>query len=116
MSDNKSSILTLIDNFIKENNIKNLVLTLGSEGVLIPKVKNNETFLHSLPAFNKSPLSVSGAGDVFLTFATLSLLQKNCNIFEASLISSIAASVKTSYIEKKPVLKEEVKKIISGLL
>lgn len=114
-SDNNSSILTLIDNFLRNNNIKNLVITLGIDGILIPKIYKDETHLHSLDALNKNPLNVSGAGDVFLTFSTLSLLQKECNIFEASLIASIASALKISYMEKKPVETEDVKNIIDGL-
>ena len=84
-------------------NCKNLILKLGSEG-LISYYKRDNGFIESehFPALNENPVDVSGAGDCVLAFIA-SATTSGMTLFEASALASIAASVSVEIMGNLPV-------------
>ena len=114
LSDNISGIASLSNKIIKKTNCKNLILKLGQEGVVIFSKNKNQIFNDAIPALNTSPIDTSGAGDSLLAYSSLALANK-LNIWEASLIGSIAATVQISRRGNKIVTEDEVKSILLNI-
>ena len=74
MRDFNSGLVVLAANLRKKCDAKNIVVTLGAEGLLID-TKADQDGLHTdrLPAFNTAPRDTAGVGDSFLTAASLAL-------------------------------------------
>lgn len=84
---------------------ENILITMGSEGVLISASDGKEEFTDRLPALNSNPIDVAGAGDSLFCSASLGIAA-GMNIWEASLFGSLSASVQVSKIGNKPLNKQ----------
>ena len=113
-SDNISGISVLCDKIIKSTLCKNLILKLGADGFVIFTKKNNKIINDALPAFNKDPIDISGAGDSLLAYVNFSL-SKDLNIWEASLVGSLAAAIQISRKGNIPVELSEVINLLEVL-
>lgn len=88
LKDKKTNIELIAKRFIKKNNLKYLVVTMGISGSLLFDSKLNKYFC---PAFNAKPIDKVGAGDSML--AILSILLKNkIDPLICLLIASIVSS------------------------
>jgi sugar/nucleoside kinase (ribokinase family) len=86
---------------------KNLVITLGAEGMLI-NVKQAELFrTERLPAFNVSPKDVAGAGDSFFTSASMALCV-GADIWRSSYLGALAAALQVSRLGNTPLLASDL--------
>ena len=115
LSDNISGIANLSNKLMKKTNCKNLILKLGPEGILIFSRKKNKILNDAIPALNTKPIDTSGAGDSLLAYAVVSLTNK-LNIWEASLIGSIAATLQISRQGNKPIKSKEILEILSNII
>lgn len=86
-------------------NAENILITMGSEGILISAFDGKEEFTDRLPALNSNPVDVAGAGDSLFCSASLGIAA-GMNIWEASLLGSLSASVQVSKIGNKPLDKQ----------
>jgi len=86
---------------------EHLMVTLGEDGVLIRSKSDNNWLTDDLPALSSNPLDVSGAGDAMMISAALSMSINN-NIWEASLIGSIASSYQVERIGNLPISCHEI--------
>jgi len=92
---------------------KNVILTLGADGILIHARPNLdlEWETDQIPALNQNPVDVAGAGDSL--FATVGLSRAvGGDIFEAAALGSIASAIQVNRIGNVPITSEELK---SGL-
>ena len=89
-----SDILLLAKQFFKNNRLKTLIVTLGSNGSLLI---DNEKSLQCPSFTNKKVIDRIGAGDTFFSFASLSMWTKLPNYF-LLLIPTIAAGEKISFL------------------
>lgn len=86
---------------------KNLVITLGAEGMLI-NVKNDGEFrTDRLPAFNVSPKDVAGAGDSFFTSASMALCA-GADVWQSSYLGAMAAALQVSRVGNTPLNTSEL--------
>ena len=115
LSDNISGVANLSNKLMSQTNCKNLILKLGSEGILIFSRKKNKILNDAIPALNTKPFDTSGAGDSLLSYAVVSLANK-LNIWEASLIGSIAATLQISRQGNKPIKSNEILEILSDII
>ena len=70
LTDYKSGLQNLTNNLLLKTKAENLMLKLGSDGIII--AENNENFLtDSLSSLNPNPSDVAGAGDAFLAAISL---------------------------------------------
>lgn len=93
----------IIDYKIK-NNIDNIVLTLGSNGMKLFDENNN---IINIPSEKVNVYDVTGAGDCVLGYLAYGVLEKK-QIEESAVISNYAASIKVSKFGTQLVNKYEV--------
>lgn len=106
--DNDVGLAVVIEELANKISAKNVVITLGAEGALI--LDNSEPDnprLDSLPALNKNPVDVSGAGDLLLISSTL-LMQSGCNLWQACLMGMVASSIHISRVGNSPIDLDEL--------
>lgn len=88
---------------------KNIILTLGSEGILIHAEINEKNKLPTdrLPAMNTAPKDVAGAGDSFLV-ATSMAMALGRSIWQASYLGALAAACQVGRIGNIPLNPKEI--------
>ena len=86
-----------------------LLLKLGEEGALIQSEEqiDKNWIVDKINSQNTNPVDVAGAGDSMLISSALSLAS-GANIWEASLIGSVAASIQISRVGNIPINKKEL--------
>lgn len=94
-----SSISVLADNLISKSRAKNIIITLGGDGVFIKSSNSLTDNMQEdqLPALNSSPLDISGAGDCLLAYSSVALVS-GASLWEAAYIGSIAAGCQVSRV------------------
>lgn len=108
LRDFDSGLVVLSESLLSKCNAKNILITLGSEGVLISASDNNEGYLtDKLPAMNNSPKDVSGAGDCLLITTSMALAL-NCNIWESTYLGSLAAACQVGRIGNIPIKTDDI--------
>lgn len=103
--DQTSGLIVLADALMKKAEAKHVLITLGSEGLLIhsPNHTNvNQLETDQLPAFNSSPKDVSGGGDSLLICTSLALAT-GANIWESAYLGSVAAACHVARIGNLPL-------------
>jgi len=93
-----------IINYKKNNNIENIVLTLGNEGMKIYLKDNN---IIEIKAYKSMVYDVTGAGDCVLAYIALGLLT-DMNFIEICNMANYAASIKVSKFGTELVNIEEI--------
>ena len=105
------SLSVLADEMYEKMNVKNIIITLGSEGVFIQKpeteVAENEVRTDQMPALCANPLDVAGAGDVFLSISAM-VMCLGGSVWEASYIGSIAAGIQVQRLGNVPISSDEI--------
>ena len=86
--DKKSYIDLIARKYLKNNNLKYLVITKGIEGSILIDSKLK---IYSCPSFNSKPIDKVGGGDSMLAIISI-LLKKKINPPIALLIASLVAS------------------------
>ena len=102
----KSSLSVLTDEIYEAAKVKNLIVTMGSDGVFIQKQYNEgvpqETRTEQLEALSKDVIDVAGAGDVFLVTSSM-VLRAGGNIWEAAYLGSIASALQVRRLGNTPI-------------
>lgn len=114
LRDRTNDLKILIKKLSKEQKIKNLVVTRGSNGAVFYNLKENNFKLSD--AFAKKAIDKVGAGDAML--AMMALCLKSEFAYDLSLlIGSLAASFSTETMgNKEPVSKIKILKSVEHLL
>jgi len=104
VGDFNAGLVVLAEMLRAKARAKNVLLTLGSEGVLIHASTSLPEKWHTdrLSALNTSPKDVSGAGDSLLTCASMAMAV-GADIWQASYLGSIAAACQVSRIGNIPL-------------
>jgi len=107
--DFSSGLVVLAETLRKKAGAKEIILTLGSEGLLIHAPdKNGDDFVTDrLPAFNVSPKDVAGAGDSFLASASLARAVGG-SIWQSAFLGSVAAACQVSRVGNSPLTAREL--------
>ncbi len=114
MKNNVDGLVVLAQNIITDINIKNVLIKLGKEGVLINKyIEHDKGGWHTdqLDAMNKTPIDVSGAGDSMLAISSMAMTVSN-NVWLSAYLGSIAASIQVGREGNSPVSRNEIMKFI----
>jgi rfaE bifunctional protein kinase chain/domain len=100
----EDGLVVLADKLRRQANAENIILKMGEEGVLIHINKDETTklFTDRIPALNSNPVDVAGAGDSLLITSSMSLAC-GANIWESSLLGSIAASIQVGRVGNTPL-------------
>jgi rfaE bifunctional protein kinase chain/domain len=88
-------------------------ITLGPTGVLVFNRDTQEdlTVSDQLPALNRNPVDVAGAGDSMLIAGSMALAL-GANSFEAAYLGSVAAAIQTSRVGNVPIKQSEMLKAL----
>jgi rfaE bifunctional protein kinase chain/domain len=81
---------------------KNVVITLGSEGLLVWGDKKSVYQADRLPAFNSSPKDPAGAGDSLFTSMSMAL-RAGIDVWESAYIGGLAAACQVSRVGNAPL-------------
>ncbi len=109
LKNNKDGLIQVSEQLGNQLNCEHVFVTLGEEGVLV-RSRNDENQwwdTDELPALNKHPVDVAGAGDAMLTAASLSLVAKS-DIWQASLIGALAAACQVSRVGNIPLQQQDL--------
>ena len=115
LRDFDSGLAFLSETLISKTIAKNIIITLGNEGLLIHTSDNEEKYLTDrLPALNTSPKDVAGAGDSFLVCCSLSLAV-GANIWKSSYLGSLAAACQVGRIGNIPITTKDIEvELVNG--
>ena len=114
VKNNTDGLVVLINKLQKITKTKNIILTLAADGILIQKkIKKIKNFIHTdkIPAINKNPKDVSGAGDALLVMSSL-MLASGSSIWEASFAGSLFAALQANSIGNTPINKKTFLELI----
>jgi bifunctional ADP-heptose synthase (sugar kinase/adenylyltransferase) len=102
LRNNDDGLTTLGKKLMEKTNVDNIILKLGSQGLLIFPNKDKNFKEDKLDALNQNPVDISGAGDSLLIAAALSLAA-GASIYESGLIGSIAAAIQVGRLGNIPL-------------
>lgn len=108
LQDSGSGIVYLAETLRKKAKAKNVLITLGAEGVLINGILNGDYYTDRLPAFNNAAKDPAGAGDSMFTTTALAL-RAGISIWESSYLGAIASACQVSRIGNTPLSAAELK-------
>ena len=102
--DFESGLVILAEKLRIKAKAKNVIVTLGEEGVLIHAEtdEENKWLTDRLPAMNSAPKDVAGAGDSLLTVTSMAMALGN-NIWKASYLGSLAAACQVGRLGNVPL-------------
>tara|TARA_B100001250_G_C19817322_1_gene799382 strand:+ start:3280 stop:4725 length:1446 start_codon:yes stop_codon:yes gene_type:complete len=114
LQNHEDGLVILADKLKETSNSKNIFLKLGSEGVLLHILSENEPSSYitdRLNSLNKSPKDTAGAGDSMLITSSLARCS-GASFWEAACLGSIASSIQVGRVGNVPLTKEEFKKFL----
>jgi len=104
MRDFQSGLVAAAEALRVRSQATHICLSLGADGVLIhtaPAVAGGAV-TDQLPAFNRAPKDVAGAGDCFLIAASMALA-RGADIWRASYLGSVAAALQVGRVGNVPL-------------
>lgn len=105
-----SGLVVLAEKLKEKSRARNVVITLGAEGVLIHAETNeqNSWLTDRLPAMNSAPKDVAGAGDSLLTCTSMALAV-GADIWQSLYLGSLAAACQVGRFGNIPLTPRELK-------
>jgi rfaE bifunctional protein kinase chain/domain len=109
LRDFSSGLVILAEAIRTKAKADNVILTLGSEGLLINSERSGKVKLMTdrLPAFNLAPRDTAGAGDSFLISASLSLVV-GADVWQSAYLGSLAAACQVGRIGNVPLTATDI--------
>jgi len=107
LHDQNSGLAVVAEALRQKAQADNVVITLGSEGLLVHARNTNDWITDQLPTFNTSPKDTAGAGDSFLTCAAMALCS-GLDIWRSVYLGSIAAACQVSRVGNTPLTQADL--------
>lgn len=109
LRDSNSGLVILAERLRQKTAAKNIVLTLGSEGLLIHATSEEARgwITDQLPAFNATPKDTAGAGDSFFVLSSLALVA-GADIWQSAYIGALAAACQVGRIGNVPLTQADI--------
>lgn len=109
--DNNSGLIELCNKISNKTDVKNIIMSLGGDGLVIYNNSSNNVSTEQINALNQQPLNISGAGDSLLVLLSIYFsLTKNTN--ESALLGSMAAAIQVSREGNIPIKYEDIVNLI----
>jgi rfaE bifunctional protein kinase chain/domain len=102
LQDFESGLVIIAERLRQKARAENIVVTLGSEGLLIRADKDGMEISDRLPAFNTAPKDVAGAGDSFFTCTSMALC-RGTDIWTSAYLGSLAAACQVGRVGNTPL-------------
>ncbi len=112
LRDFSSGLVVLAQSLQQQTKAGDVLVKLGSEGVLIQPGAEDRSHTDRLPALNTSPKDVSGAGDSML-IATSLALSAGASIWQGAYLGSLAAACQVSRVGNIPLSTAELEEALS---
>lgn len=114
LKDSEGGVNTVANGLLEKTGSQHLLMKLGADGAIILTGNSSpKTYeIDQIPAFNRSPRDVAGAGDSMLVVASLALAC-GASIWEASVLASLAAAVQVSRVGNIPLKSEDLLRELS---
>jgi rfaE bifunctional protein kinase chain/domain len=109
MRDFSSGLVVLGESLRKQAQARDVILTLGSEGVLVQSEgsRPDDIVTDQLPALNSQPKDPSGAGDSMLISAAMALAV-GADIWQSTYLGSIASACQVARMGNVPLTADEL--------
>lgn len=107
LHDQSSGLAVLAEALRKKAQAENVVITMGSEGVLVHALNSHDWLTDQLPSFNSAPKDTAGAGDSFLTCAAMGLCS-GLDIWRSVYLGSIAAACQVARVGNTPLTQQDL--------
>lgn len=107
LRDQNSGLAVVAEELRRKAEAENVVITLGAEGLLTHARNSTEWITDQLPTFNTAPKDTAGAGDSFLTCASLALAS-GLDIWRSVYLGSIAAACQVSRVGNTPLTQADL--------
>ncbi len=107
LRDWNSGLVVLAEALRRKARTENVVITLGSEGILVHAPTGAEGETDRLPAFNTAPRDAAGAGDSFLICAAMALCA-GVDIWQSAYLGSLAAACQTARVGNTPLTQADL--------
>jgi rfaE bifunctional protein kinase chain/domain len=101
VNDFKSGLQNVANKLLEKSGAKGLFVKLGAEG-LLSLSSGAQPRTASLPALNRNPVDVAGAGDALLASSSLALAAGG-SIWECAYLGSVAAALQVSRVGNIPL-------------
>ena len=115
----QDGLVVLAEKLRSQADVKNVLLKLGDEGLLIHakdategSIEGGQIWTDQVPALNLHPKDVAGAGDSLLVVSAMALTCK-ANIWEAACLGSLAAAIQVGRVGNTPLRIEELTREIA---
>jgi rfaE bifunctional protein kinase chain/domain len=107
----EDGLVVLAEQLRGQSMAKNLLLTLGEEGVLIHAANSANDFwlTDRISSLNQNPKDVAGAGDSLLIASVLAL-RAGGTIWESALLGCLAAAIQVGRVGNMPIQANELAK------
>lgn len=105
-----NNILRYVDILKRKLNVKNLVVTKGEDGMFIEDEQGSS---FHIPSLHKKVFDVTGAGDMVISILALGM-SSGLNLFEASILSTIAAGIEITKLGAQPVSIDELNEEVNS--
>jgi rfaE bifunctional protein kinase chain/domain len=111
--DENCGLVVLAETIRKILSARNILLKLGADGVLLHGINKSglSERTDQVPALNRSPIDLSGAGDSMLAASALALSSGE-DIYFAAYIGSVMAAIQVSQLSNTPISRETVQEIL----
>ena len=109
MKDTDSSLVKVSERLMAKLKVEHLIATMGESGALVLTQgdKAGAYEVDSLPALNKNPVDVAGAGDAMLVSSALALTV-GASIWQAAYIGAIASACQVGRLGNLPLSADEL--------
>jgi rfaE bifunctional protein kinase chain/domain len=107
LRDPDSGLSIVAERLCKIANARHVVITLGADGMLLYIHDGDEYRADRLPAFNSAPKDVSGAGDAFLTCASMSMCA-DIDPWRSVYLGALAAACQVGRLGNTPLTTAEL--------
>jgi len=107
LHDQSSGLASLAEALRYRAQAENVVITMGSEGILVHARNSKDWTTDQLPSFNTAPKDTAGAGDSFLTCAAMGLCS-GLDIWCSVYLGSIAAACQVSRVGNTPLTQSDL--------
>lgn len=107
LQDQRSGLAVIAEALRKKAQADNVVITLGSEGILVHAYNTTDWLTDQLPAFNSAPKDTAGAGDSFLVCAAMALCAGS-DVWRSVYLGSLAAACQVARVGNTPLVQQDL--------
>lgn len=113
LRDSNCGLAVLAESLMDKAKAQNVIITLGSEGLLIVTKDGDEFITDLLPAFNRAPKDTAGAGDSLLICVSMAMSAGE-SIWSSAYLGSIAAGCQVARLGNTPLTQQDLIKEIES--